>query len=172
MRRIILFSVIGLVFLLADAVIAGTIYTWTDADGVRRYSNSQPPEDARNVQTINELHNDQAGGDQVRQEEYDRMVEDAGQRADQQFEEAAEKKAQEAAAEKQQQLDEQAQRVDKERARLQKEIADLEGRALGPTFSAGMRANLIKQVQEKINRLESDPEGYFNRTPAENDQGY
>jgi hypothetical protein len=143
--------------LLGQPVIADTIYTWTDADGVKRYSNSQPPDDAENVQTIQEIEYDQAGDDRTRQE-FDRMVEDASQNADRHFEEQAQQEAQEAEAEQQQQQDAETQRIEAERAKLQKEIDDIEGRALGPTFTTGMKENQIRLIQEKIDQLESNPE--------------
>ncbi|MBC2745213.1 MAG: DUF4124 domain-containing protein [Desulfosarcina sp.] len=152
MRRMIVFSLTALFFLFGNAVIADTIYTWTDADGIKRYSNSQPPEDAENVQTIQEIQYDQRGDDQSRQE-YDRMVKDASESADRHFEEQADKKAREAKAERERQLEERARQIEEERSKLQKEIDDLKGRAIGPTFSPGQKEYLIKQVQEKINRL-------------------
>ncbi len=162
MRRMIVFSLTALFFLYGNQGVADTIYRWTDADGVKRYSNSQPPDDVENVQTIEEIQYDQVGDDQNRQE-YNRMVEDASQGADRHFKEQAEQKDREAEAERQQQLEAQAQRIEEERAKLQKEIDDLEGRGLGPTFSAGQKENLIKQVQERIDHLENNPDGYFSQ---------
>ena len=156
MRRMIIFSLTALFFLFGNTVIADTIYTWTDADGVKRYSNSKPPEDVENVQTIQEIQYDQRGDDQRRQE-YDRMVEDANQRADRHFKEQAEQKAQNAKAERRQQLEAQAQQIEETRSQLQKAIDDLEGRALSRTFSNGQKEYLIKQVEEKIGQLESNP---------------
>ena len=156
MRRMIIFSLTALFFLFGNTVIADTIYTWTDADGVKRYSNSKPPEDVENVQTIQEIQYDQRGDDQRRQE-YDRMVEDASQSADRHFKEQAEQKAQNAKAERRQQLEAQAQQIEKTRSKLQKAIDDLEGRALSRTFSNGQKEYLIKQVEEKIDQLESNP---------------
>jgi Domain of unknown function (DUF4124) len=160
MRRITLLGLIGLSFLLVPMVVNATIYTWTDANGVKRYSNSAPPEDARNVQKIDEIHSDQ-NADERNREAYDRMVEDASRGADQQFEQQAEKKALEAGARQEQEKTEKAQRVERERDRLQKQIDAIEGRGLGPNFTAGMKANLVKQVQDRIDRLESDPDAYF-----------
>ena len=156
MRRMIIFSLTALFFLFGNTVIADTIYTWTDADGVKRYSNSKPPENVENVQTIQEIQYDQRGDDQRRQE-YDRMVEDANQSADRHFKEQAEQKAQNAKAERRQQLEAQAQQIEETRSQLQKAIDDLEGRALSRTFSNGQKEYLIKQVEEKIDQLESNP---------------
>ena len=157
MRRMILLTLAIGLCLLSQPVIADTIYSWTDADGVKRYSNSQPPDDAKNIQPIEEIEYEQAGDDRIRQE-FDRMVEDASQNADRHFQQQEETKAQEAEAEQQQQQDAAAQRAEAERAKLQKEIDDIQGRALGPTFTTGMKENQIRLIQEKIDQLESNPE--------------
>ncbi len=162
MHRKIVFSFIALFFLFGSTLFADTIYTWTDADGIKRYSNSQPPEDVENVQTLQGIPYDQSADDRNRRE-YDRMVEDASRSADRHFEEQADKKAQEAEARRQQQLEAQNRRIEQERAKLQKEIDDIQGRGLGPTFSSGQKANMIKQVQEKINQLENNPDDYFTK---------
>ncbi len=94
------------------------------------------------------------------------MVEDASQGADRHFKEQAEQKDREAEAERQQQLEAQAQRIEEERAKLQKEIDDLEGRGLGPTFSAGQKENLIKQVQERIRPPGKQPRRIFQPVAA------
>jgi Skp family chaperone for outer membrane proteins len=163
MRRIGIVSLMALFFLLGATLAYATIYTWTDANGVKRYSNSQPPENAKNVKTIEETHS-KPGTEERNREAYDRMVEDASKSADREFKKQAEKKAQEAAARQKQRQKEQAQRVARERERLQKKIDAISGRGLGPTFTAGMKANLIKQVQDQIDRLERDPEAYFKHS--------
>ncbi|MCB2147903.1 MAG: DUF4124 domain-containing protein [Deltaproteobacteria bacterium] len=162
MHRKIVFSFTALFFLFGSTIFADTIYTWTDAGGVKRYSNSQPPEDAENVQTIQEIPYNQRSDDQQRRE-YDRMVEDASKGADRHFEEQADKKAQEEEARQQQQLEAQARRIEQERAKLQKEIDDIQGRGLSRTFSPGQKEYLIRQIQEKIDQLENNPDDYFTK---------
>ena len=151
-RIIALFCLVGF-FMPGDTVLAGTIYTWTDADGVKRYSNAQPPEDAENVEIINEFQTDRDNSDQLRQE-YDRMVEEASQEADQHFEKQAEKKAKAHQAAQQRKNEKQNQQLEQERKRLQKEIESIQNRGLGPTFSAGQKEHLIKQVQDKLDQLD------------------
>lgn len=170
MHRSVFFSLTAMFFLLGNTVVADTIFTWTDADGVKRFSNSQPPEDVENVQTIREIQADPDGADRNRQE-FERMAEQAGREADRHFEEQAEKKARAAEAERQQQLDALDRKIEVERARLQQEIAAIDGRGLGPNFTTGMKDNLIGQIQEKIDRLENNPDNYFRKQPLpEGDQ--
>lgn len=154
MRPMIISGLTVLLFLFGSTVSANTIYTWTDADGVKRYSNSQPPEDAVNVQTIEEIQYDQDNDNQRRQE-YDRMVEDASQSADRHFEEQAEKEKRQAEARQQREQEMKNQQIEKARAELLKEIDDLQKRGYSATFTQGMKENLIKAVQEKIDQLES-----------------
>jgi hypothetical protein len=155
MRWIIINGFAVCVLLFGHVAAADTIFTWTDADGVKRYSNSQPPDAAENVQSIEEIPYDQ-GADNRNRETYDRMVEDAGKSADQHFQRQAQEKAREAAAEQQARQNAETERIAAERARLQQEIEAIQGRALGPTFTQGMKDNQIQQIQDQIDRLESD----------------
>ena len=132
---------------------AGMIYTWTDADGVKRYSNSQPPENADNVRTIEEVEYDPAGADRNR-EEFNRMVEGASEEADRHFDQQARKKAQQAATQQRQKKEAAERQSADEKARLMNEIEAIRNRALGPNFTKGMQDNLIRQLQEKIDQLD------------------
>jgi cell division protein FtsN len=149
------------IFISGPVAMAGTIYTWTDADGVKRFSNFQPPEGTENVETIEEVQTDQSGIDRARQE-YDQMVKKADQEADRQIEAEAREKAKEAETERNRKKAQLNQQMEKEREKLQKQIEALRNRGLSRTFSDGQRASLIEKIQEKIDRMESDPEAYFN----------
>jgi hypothetical protein len=157
MIRTIVSILLVLSFMLVNVALAGTIYTWTDADGVRRYSNAEPPEGVENVKTIDEVQTDQDNSDRIRQE-YDRMVEEASQNADRQFEEQAQKKAREAETERNRKQEQHAQQLEQEREKLQQEIESLKNRGLSTTFSAGQKEHLIKQLQDKIDQLNKKPE--------------
>ena len=153
MHRIIIFSLAVCFLLVGNTASADSIYTWTDSDGVKRYSNSQPPENTPDVQTIEEIPYDQGNEDRNRQA-FDRMVDEASQRADQQFEQQEREKAQDAAAEQERQQQARAEQVATQRAELQKEIDAIQARGLGPTFTQGMKDNLINQIQDQIDQLE------------------
>lgn len=155
MRLIIVFSLTVLFYLIGGTVTAGTIYTWTGADGVKRYANSQPPEDAENVQTIDEIQYDQRGDNQRRQE-YNRMVERASESADRHFEEQAREKERQAEARQQREQDAKDQQLEKARAELLRQIDNIQNRGYSATFTQGMKENLINAVQEKIDQLEGN----------------
>ena len=154
MNRSVGIGLAALICLLTPLAYGGTIYTWTDENGVKRYSNAQPPEDAEQVRTIEEVRTDPAENDRLRQE-YERMVEEASREADRYLKEQAEKKALEEEATRNQQAAEQSQRVEAERNRLLKEMEAIQNRGLGPTFTLGMKENLIRQIQEQIEQLEA-----------------
>ena len=162
MHRITQLCLAMAILLLAGPAIAGTIYTWTDADGVKRFSDSPPPEGTPNVQTTNEIESNPGAGDQASQT-YDQMVDEASKSADEQFAQEDAKRAAEAEAERQQQTETIDQRVAAEKERLQQQINQIESRGLGPTFSQGQKDAMIQEVQTRIDRLESDPDAYFNK---------
>lgn len=153
MRSISLIALVAILLLVGNASSAGTIYTWTDADGVKHYSNEQPPEDNENVQTIEEVQYDQAGAERNRQE-YNRMVKEASEKADRHFNEQAREKALKEEERQKQQIEAKEQRIAEQRARLEKEIQTIRNRALGPNFTKGMQDNLVRQLQKKIDQLE------------------
>lgn len=151
-RTILTILTISLLFV-SPIALAGTIYTWTDEDGVKRYSNSQPPENAKNVESIQEFQYDEQKADAQRQA-YDTMVKKAGEEADLHFEQQAEKKAKEAEERRQAELDERTRQIVEEQARLRQEIANIENRGLSTTFTMGMKEKQIKQIKKKITELE------------------
>ncbi|WP_319522350.1 DUF4124 domain-containing protein [uncultured Desulfosarcina sp.] len=153
MRWTFLIALAACLLLVGHSVSAGSIYTWTDADGVKHYSNEQPPEGIEEVQTIEEVQGDPTSAEQ-NQQEYDRMVEEASEGADRHFDERAQEKARQEEERQQQQDEEKERRIAEQRARLEKEIEAVRNRGLSPTFTKGMQDNLIRQLQEQIDQLE------------------
>ena len=153
MRTTTILTITVCLLIIGSLALAGTIYTWTDANGVKHYSNQQPPEGAENVQAMDEVQYDSVGADSNRQE-YDHMVEKASEEADRQIEAQDRKKEQQAKQQNRLKQEAHARQVAEEKARLMNEIEALQNRALGPTFTQGMRDNLIQQIREKIDRLD------------------
>ena len=94
-------------------------------------------------------------------QEYDKMVEDATKEADAYLNEKENQKKEaeaEAQVQKDTTLDE---RVQTEQARIHTEMDQVRGRCLSTTFSQGMKDNLLQQLQDKLDKLLSDPEAYF-----------
>jgi hypothetical protein len=165
MKKAKIVSILSILVILSfSAINAQTIYTWTDSDGTQRFSDVAPPEGTENVKTITpqETTTPDASNHTTDRPAYDQMVDrakyDAEQmrlQREQEDAERARKKEQTAKAQLQA-------RINAERQKLLDEIDAISARGLSPTFSQGMKNNLINQVQEKITQLESAPEEYFN----------
>jgi chromosome segregation ATPase len=92
---------------------------------------------------------------------YDKMVEEATKEADEYLQEKQEEmKASEAAAQTQEDAALQK-RVQAESQRINAEMDKVRGRGIGYGFSQGMKDNLLQQYQDQLDRLNSDPEAYF-----------
>lgn len=155
-------AVVVLVWAAAQATpqAAQTIYTWTDANGVRHYTTSAPPADAVDPEIYIQGGNETGPADQgnARRESFDNMVERARIEAERLEQERLEaertrERQEREAAEKRRQ----AELAAKRRA-LQEKIDALRGRALSPTFSQGMRDSQIEALQAQIDQLETRAE--------------
>jgi hypothetical protein len=140
------------VLLLVSPSLADSIYVWTDEKGVKNFSD-QPPEGVKDYQKI-ESDGSETPPNENQRPEYREMMEKVkqeNQANDQRKAEeaAAQKERQESAAQAQKDAGKQA-----ERERLQKQIDELNQRAISPNFSQGMRENLIKDVQKQIDALD------------------
>jgi hypothetical protein len=138
------------VLLLASNTPAATIYIWTDADGIRHFSDQPPPEGIENYDVAQGVI-DRSGSDQ--REGFKQMMEEVEQQNQQADQEREAKKAEQAAAEKEKKADEQQARIQTERDRLQKEIDALNNRALSPTFTEGMRQNQIEAIRKEMAKI-------------------
>ncbi len=142
---------------------AGSIYTWTDENGVKRYSNEAPPDDSKDLKVIKEIPHTQADDDRSRQnvEKLEQVLEA----------QEAEKKAAEIEKEqKNKKIDAGKKKTAKstlnkkvllEKERLQNEIRRIEQLAIGGPYSLAMKKSKIKEYQDKLALLESSPEEYF-----------
>jgi chromosome segregation ATPase len=152
-----------LVLLLITDLNADKIYSWTDENGVRQYSNTAPGNDAKNVEIIKEIPHTQDDEKKSGQDvnELDRVMDEleAENRAAEIEREEKDKKIE---AEKNKAAqDKLNQKIQIEKERLQNEIRRIEQLALGGTFSLAMKKSKIKEYQEKIDLLERSPEEYF-----------
>ena len=98
--------------------------------------------------------------DEARQA-YNKMVEESVKEADEYLQE---KEGKEKVADAQAQSEQDSalsEKIQAEAQRIQAEMDTVSNRGLGPTFSQGMKDNLLQQLQDKLDRLTSDPEGYF-----------
>lgn len=165
MRGSLAVAVVILMVFSITSVQAEKVYMWTSPEGTRHFSNEPPPEGTKNVEIVESIQPPDAGAaghtvDHNRQA-YDKIVEKAKSEARQMETDRKAKKAAVDAEKKRRIEQERDARINAERAKLQKEIDAINARGLSPTFSQGMKDNLIKKVQNRIDILEKDPEMYF-----------
>ena len=155
MKHLILIWIIVLAWFTAN-VTADTIYKWTDAQGVQRFSNEPPPDSVKTFDTIKSVNppTQTQEPERQRRSSYDSMVESASSQADQlrkqrvSRENAAEINRQEVA--NQQRKAE----IESKRRELEGEIAEIQKRAVSPTYPKGMKEAQIQKIQEQIDQLE------------------
>lgn len=144
-------TILIVVLLLTAPALAGDIYTWTDEKGVKRFSD-RPPEGVEHFEKIEGSVSSTQSDDAMRPGLQKLLDEVKAQNREDDLrkarEAAARKEAQERAAEAEKEA-----RIDAERQRLQKRIDELNGRALSPTFTQGMRDSQIKEIQKQIDAL-------------------
>ena len=98
--------------------------------------------------------------DEARQA-YNKMVEESVKEADEYLQETENRKKAADAQSQSMQDSALTERIQAEAQRIQTEMDAVSNRGLGPTFSQGMKDNLLQQLQDKRDRLTSDPEAYF-----------
>jgi len=98
--------------------------------------------------------------DEARQA-YDKMVEESVKEADEYLQE---KESQKKAADTQaQSMQDSAlsEKIEAERTRIEAQMDEIRNRGMGGGFTQGMKDNLLKPLQDKLDLLTSDPEAYF-----------
>lgn len=135
--------------------LAGTIYVWTDEKGVKRFSDQPPPAHITDFEVHEGSKSSTAEepreGLQQMYKEIDEK--NAKDREKEEKEKAAREIEEKAKAEAEAEVAKNTD-IDAERARLENEIVELRKRALGPTFTEGMRQNQIFQIQKQIEALD------------------
>jgi chromosome segregation ATPase len=152
-----------LVLLFITDLNADNIYSWTDENGVRQYSNTAPGNDAKDVEIIKEIPHTQDDEKKSGQDanELDRVLDEL-EAENKAAKIEREEKEKEIEAEKNKAAqDKLNKKIQAEREHLQNEIKRIEQLALGGTFSIAMKKAKIKEYQEKIDLLERSPEEYF-----------
>jgi Skp family chaperone for outer membrane proteins len=154
---ILVISVLVLLFI--TDLNADNIYSWTDENGVRQYTNTAPGKNAKDVEIIKEIPHTQGNEKKSRQDanELDRVLDEleAENRA-------AEIEREEIEAEKKKAAqDELNKKIQTEKERLYNEISRIQKLASGGTFSLAMKKSKIKEYREKLDLLERSPEEYF-----------
>jgi len=152
MQRLWSWSFLLILLAVAPVLHAGSVYTWTDDNGVRHYSNINVPDNAELVVTSqDDATPSDANVSELPSEEEQTAAED-------QVEAPPEQSADSATAEEQTDEDP---RIAEERALLEAEIQRVEGRAISRTYSPGMKRNRLKPLYARLSLLNENPEKYF-----------
>jgi len=161
-RLLIILSVgVGCWFLTGTLPSNADIYTWTDENGVRHYSNSPSP-DAKDPEVIFKEYQYDPATDQQRfemeQQEWKRLI-DQIEADDRQASEEAERQAREARNSEQPSLED---RAAAEKKRLEETIADLEEKPLEFFGSQKNKRVRLGYYRYRLDALLKDPDKYFN----------
>jgi hypothetical protein len=138
------------------------IYTWTDKNGVKRFSDRQP-EDVKHYDTIR-ISPDHpefgAPAGDIRPE-YDQMIESIRQEKQQTDKARIQAEADRAAEEKRNADAREKERIEAERRQLQEKIDDLKKRPTGRTYSQSLKNARIEEIEKQLDRLKTSPDEYF-----------
>ena len=137
------------------------VYSWTDRNGVKHFSNVPPPPDMNaSINVEQELAYDRAEDEQqweLEKEEWEELTEDLEETETQQ-------KAEQQRAENTENSQSMAEKIKMEKFRLETEMRRLEKKPAA-SFAKnldGKRAS-IAFYQSRLQELRNDPEAYFNK---------
>ena len=138
------------------------IYTWTDKNGVKRFSDRQP-DDVKHYDTIRSPpgqseYGAPAGGSRP---EYDQMIENVRQEKQQTEQERVQAGADRAAEEKRDEDARKKDRIEAERRLLQEKIDDLKKRPTGRTYNQSFKNARIEEIGKQLDKLNNSPDEYF-----------
>jgi ATPase subunit of ABC transporter with duplicated ATPase domains len=173
MKYFLILWVSGLFLLFVPDLYSGSIYTWTDENGVKRYSNTAPDKDPKKVKVIKEMPHTKADNEKSRQnaEKLEQVIEELEAKSKAAEIEKEQKIKKIETEEKKTALDTLNKKILLEKERLQNEIRRIEqlstgyrrakGKPISNPFSLAMKKSKIKEYQDKIDMLERSPEDYF-----------
>lgn len=175
MKAIIVLA-LAMGLLSASNAASDTIYTWTDANGIQRFSNT-PPEGVEKYQQIESqtVRPDSPEASDQRRSSYDQMVQKATQEYRQLDQERRAKEAARAAKEKRLAEERRQAKIEAERSRLLEQIEAIKNRAVSPTYPLGMKQAQIDKIQQQIDALEKNPDADASpekEKAAESKSGY
>jgi len=138
------------------------IYTWTDKNGVKRFSDRQP-DDVKHYDTIR-IAPDQSefgtvAGDS--RPEYDQMIENIRQEKQLTEQERIQAGADRVAEEKRSSYAHKKERIEAEQKRLQEKIDGLKKRLTGRAYSQSLKNAQIGEIEKQIDKLNNSPDEYF-----------
>jgi hypothetical protein len=134
---------------------AGSVYYWTDENGVRHYSNTGIPDGVEAA----DVRPEEAPSPQA-PETSDISDTDSEPPDTTPSEDDAEQADPDGEGETRMD-DRMAARAEKEKQRLESEIKKIKGLSIGKSFTQGMKDARIRPLQEQLALLQADPQRYF-----------
>lgn len=158
---LVLFAIIGISAASAD------IYTWTDANGIRHYSD-RPPENVNDAVVVFPEYPYDEMADQkqfeMEQEEWNTLIDDI--EAEDRNDREAERKRAEAEEAQKERAPTQQEIVDAEQQRLEQKIAELESQPLEFFGSQKNKRVRIGYYRYRLEALLQNPDEYFKNPEA------
>ncbi len=150
-----------LVILLCSAGLNAEIYTWTDENGVKHYSNTPPDQENARVDFKEYEYDKKADKRRTedQNEELKTLIKDI-EHTERKEKEAEEKRAAEAEKNRPPTMEE---RIEAERKRLTDKIVELQEQPLEYFGSFDNKRNRIGFFKYRLEALEQDPEKYFRQ---------
>jgi hypothetical protein len=150
---------LAMALLLVGNVSSDAVYTWTDENGIQRFSNDPPPE-VENYQRLESrpIRPDSPEAEDKRRSSYDQMVQKALQETRQMEQQRRAEEAARAAEEKRLAEERRRAEIQAERNRLLQQIEAIKNRAVSPTYPMGMKQAQIDKIQKQIDALEKKPD--------------
>jgi hypothetical protein len=175
MKAIIVLA-LAMGLLSASNATSDTIYTWTDAKGIQRFSNT-PPQGVENYKQIESqaVRPDSPEASDQRRSSYDQMVQHATEEYRQLDQQRRAKEAARIAKEKRLAEKRRQAKIESERRRLLEQIEAIKNRAVSPTYPQGMKQAQIDKIQKQIDALENNPDADASpkkEKSAESKSGY
>lgn len=154
-RWVLALLLVSLTF--AGPLYAGSVYSWTDEDGVRHYSNTGIPDEVVEADVQPE---ENAPPQAVEASEETDVDANEGASPEGPSEDDTAEVTPDADGKKP--FDDRlAAQAEKERQRLESEIKRIKGLSIGKSFTQGMKDARIRPLQEQLSLLSADPKRYF-----------
>ncbi|RPJ82513.1 MAG: DUF4124 domain-containing protein [Deltaproteobacteria bacterium] len=147
---------------------AGTIYSWTDKNGVKKFSNTSPEGDVEHFEVIEEmplLQTDNTNSESGEEEPADVTQEPEIENSTSVFS-TIEMQFRPQETENNNIDEEFTIKIQTEKKRLQEEIDRIDKLAVGKNFSLPRKKSMMKDLQDKLELLEKSPEKYFGVSEA------
>ena len=140
------------------------IYTWTDENGVKHFSDG-PPAEARGAKPAFQEYKYDEAADRQRTESDAKEIQKAVKDINQEYAEAEQKKRRQEEEAEENKPPTMEERIEDERTKLNLKISELESLPLDHFGSQQNKTRSIGYYKYRLEDLEKDPEKYFKLPP-------